>query len=134
MTDPALRVGGGAEPGRMRSGFGGTTTDTAAAGGPEMRPTSATSGFGGTTEVAGAGGPEMRPTAAATGFGGTAGTLDQPASAPMGGGRAMGEPHTGAAAGPGAAGTVFTGQGRMGDEAMGGGVLDPTPVDRRPRA
>lgn len=133
MTDPALRHAGGQAAGAgMRTGFGGTTTDTAAAGGPQMHPSGAQTGFGGTTaEVVGAGGPQMRTTAASSGFGGTTGTLDQPATGPMGGGRGMGEPMGGAAAGPGAAGTTFTGQGRTGDAAMGGGVMDPTPVDRK---
>lgn len=133
MTDSALRYAGGeAAAAGMRTGFGGTTADTAAAGGAQMRPTGATTGFGGTTtEAVGAGGPEMRPTAASTSFGGTAGTLDQPATGPMGGGRGMGEPLGAGAPGPGTAGTIFTGQGRTGDEAMGGGVMDPTPVDRK---
>ena len=71
---------------------------------------------------------------AGSGFGGTVGTTATPSATPMGGGTAMqpGEGTAGfgggASAGTGAQGAM---QGTAGGEAMGGGVLDPTPVDKK---
>ena len=71
---------------------------------------------------------------AGTGFGGTVGTTATPSATPMGGGTAM-QPGEGTAGfgGGASAGTDTLGamQGTAGGEAMGGGVLDPTPVDRK---
>lgn len=89
-------------------------------------------GFGGTGTDPVGGGDEMRPTAAAT---------TEPAPVSMGGGTRLAQPGGEATTktttapvsmggGGGTAGTTFTGQGATGEEALGGGVQDPTPVDK----
>lgn len=91
----------------MRTGFGGTSADPTG-GGDEMRQTATTEpapvAMGGGIRIAQPGGQA------------TAKSTTAPVS--MGGG------------GGGSAGTTFTGQGRTGEEALGGGVQDPTPVDK----
>lgn len=78
------------------------------------------------TESISAGSAEMRPTNAAAATATT--TTATPVSAtPMDGGIVSEPPRTGPDAGNG----TFTGQGLSGSEALGGGVMDPTPVDKK---
>lgn len=92
----------------MRSDFGGTTTTSPLAGSEEARPPTYASGAAAPSARAGIGGAPL-------------GSESVP--------RGTDVTHAGSARGT--AGTTFTGQGTAGGEALGGGVMDPTPVDRK---